>query len=323
MNLTKVDRPVVGFVATAYALSAVLSLFIGLNGGHESPFIGLGYLSMFIPAISVAVINQIWRGSQQPIGYTRLPTRYIAVALFLIPAAMHAVMLPVAAAVGSLQWQEWSRPAADGLYHTPASRGWGAVTATGLVLRIAVNALAGVFVVSILALFEELGWRAWLLSRLRERIGSRRAVVITSVIWAIWHLPYILAGILHVDGIPKGWTALIAAIGIFGSGLVIGWLWLRTQSIWIVALAHGALNNWGQYAFKFVSSVAQPSDGVVLGAGGLALVAVGSVLLIRTGGSSFEHSTSSLTLPPGSSQLRVSNAVNKCSRPRNGDSGRQ
>jgi len=138
-----------------------------------------------------------------------------------------------------------------------------------------------VFVVSILALFEELGWRAWLLPRLRERIGDRRAVVITSLIWAIWHLPYVLAGILHVDGIPTGWTALIAPIGIFGSGLVIGWLWLRTQSIWVVALAHGALNNWGQYAFKFTSSVGQPRDGMVLGAGGLALVAVGTVLLIR------------------------------------------
>jgi membrane protease YdiL (CAAX protease family) len=292
MSLTKADRPMIGFVATAYALSTALSLFIGLNGGHESPFIGFGYLSMFIPAISIVTVNQIWRGSQQPIGYTRFPMRYLAVALFLMPVAMHAVMLPVAAAVGSLQWQEWLRPSADGLYHTPSSRGWGAVTATGLVVRIAVNALVGVLVVSVLALFEELGWRAWLLPRLQEQIGARRAVVITSVIWAIWHLPYVLAGILHVDGIPMMWTALIAPIGIFGSGLVIGWLWLRTQSIWIVALAHGALNNWGQYGFKFTSSVGQARDAVVLGAGSLALVAVGSVLLIRQEGRPFERSAS-------------------------------
>src|SRR5215471_10579040 len=109
---------------------------------------------------------------------------------------------------------------------------------------------------------------------------------------AIWHLPYVLAGILHVDGIPMTWTALIAPIGIFGSGLVIGWLWLRTQSIWVVALAHGALNNWGQYAFKFTSSVGQTRDAVVLGAGSLALVALGSVLLIRQEGRLFERSAS-------------------------------
>jgi membrane protease YdiL (CAAX protease family) len=32
------------------------------------------------------------------------------------------------------------------------------------------------------------------------------------------------------------------------AGLIIGWLWLRTESIWLAAIAHGAMNNWGQYA---------------------------------------------------------------------------
>lgn len=33
---------------------------------------------------------------------------------------------------------------------------------------------------------------------------------------------------------------------------MIGRLWVRTESLWIAALTHGALNNWGQYAFKFM-----------------------------------------------------------------------
>ena len=68
-------------------------------------------------------------------------------------------------------------------------------------------------------------------------------------------------------------------MGVFGSGLIIGWLWLRTESIWIVAIAHGALNNWGQYAFKFVSAEGQPSDVLVLAFGGFALISVGAILL--------------------------------------------
>jgi len=70
-------------------------------------------------------------------------------------------------------------------------------------------------------------------------------------------------------------------IVISGAGVVIGWLWVRTDSIWIVALAHGALNNWGQFAFKFMGGpgTGQTSDVVVLGAGGLALLAAGSLLL--------------------------------------------
>jgi CAAX prenyl protease-like protein len=70
-------------------------------------------------------------------------------------------------------------------------------------------------------------------------------------------------------------------IVIVGAGLIIGWLWVRTESIWMVALAHGALNNWGQYAFKFMGGPGQLGDGLVLGTAGLALLAVGSLLVAR------------------------------------------
>lgn len=149
-------------------------------------------------------------------------------------------MLPTAAALDRLHWQGWLTPEADGLYHTPADRGWGVLTPAGLAARIALNVIAGLTVVSILALFEEIGWRAWLLPLLMERTGRCSAVVICSMVWAIWHIPYALAGILHLEGVPLGWRVLIIPLGIFGSGLVIGWLWLRTKSIWIVAASHGA-----------------------------------------------------------------------------------
>ena len=43
------------FVATAYALSIVLGLVVGLTGGYEGRLIGLRYLSMLIPALAVLV----------------------------------------------------------------------------------------------------------------------------------------------------------------------------------------------------------------------------------------------------------------------------
>jgi CAAX protease family protein len=280
-NTSDSKRPILVFVAIAYALSIALSLLIGLTGGHRSRWIALGYVSMLIPAVSVLATNAVVRDEQGPIDWGRFPWRYLPVALFLTPLVMHAAMLPAALALDRLHWEDWLTPAADGLYHTPAARGWGVLTLAGLVGRIALNAIAGLIVVSILAVFEEIGWRGWLLPRLIRRSGRRRAVVICSIIWAIWHVPYALAGILHLDGVPLEWTVLVAPVGIFGSGLIIGWLWLRTKSIWIAAAAHGALNDWGQYAFKFVSGEGQPSDALVLASGGLALIAVGAILLIR------------------------------------------
>jgi uncharacterized protein len=279
--MTEARRAVLVFGAIAYTLSIALSLFIGLSGGYRSRWIGLGYISMLLPAVSVLIANAVLRDKHRVIGWDRFPLQYLPLALFLMPLVMHAAMLPTAAAVGRLHWQDWLTPTVDGLYQPPAARGWGVLTPAGLVVRIAVNAITGMIAVSILALFEEIGWRGWLLPHLIGLTSERRALVISSVIWATWHVPYGLAGIQRLDGISAGWTALVVPLGIFGSGLVIGWLWLRTKSLWIVASAHGALNSWGQYAFKFVAGEGQPIDGLVLASGGLALIAVGAILLFQ------------------------------------------
>jgi membrane protease YdiL (CAAX protease family) len=279
-RLTKAQQSILVFVAMAYAQSLALSLVVGLTGGYESRWIGLGYLSMLIPAISAQVAKAAMREKQGSVGWGAFPLRYLPLALFLMPFVMHAAMLPVAAALGRLQRADWLMTGADGLYHTPPERGWGVLTPAGLAARVALNAIVGMIVVSTLALFEEVGWRGWLLPRLIDRMSDRRAVVITSVVWALWHVPYALSGIQHLDRVPVGWTALAVPPGIFGSGLIIGWLWLRTESIWIVAIAHGALNNWGQYVFKFVAGAGQSSDLLVLGSGSLALILTGTLMLL-------------------------------------------
>jgi CAAX protease family protein len=205
------------------------------------------------------------------------------VALFLIPGVFHAVMLPLMAIVeGGVQWQDWLTPQPDGLYHTPMSRGWGTLTIQGLVGHIVLNAAVGLAIVSFLAFFEEVRWRAWLLPRLRDRMGGRRAVMVSAIIWALWHVPFQLSGIQHIDGVSPMKLALTLPVGTVAAGLILGWLWLRTESIWLAAIAHGALNNWGQYAFKYMKeSVTSDTDLAILGAGSLTLLIVGVFLLWR------------------------------------------
>jgi hypothetical protein len=47
----------------------------------------------------------------------------------------------------------------------------------------------------------------------------------------------------------------------------------------VYPLAHGALNNWGQYAFKFMQDFTVPSPASVQATGFFALYLVGAVLL--------------------------------------------
>jgi membrane protease YdiL (CAAX protease family) len=252
------------FVAVVFALSLALSLIVGLSGGEESPIIGLGFLSMLFPAIAMLIV-QAATGERVSIDWGRLPLRFVPVALILVPAVLHAAMLPVASTLErGLRWQQR----------------WSVLTVGELVGRVALNAAVGLAVVSALALFEEIGWRAWLLPRLASLFGTRRALVGAALIAAAWHLPYVASGIHHIAGMSPAATGLIMSVGQVGSALVFGWLWIRTESIWIVALAHGALNNWGQFAFKYLEDFRAADERLVLGAGNLALLLLGTVLLL-------------------------------------------
>jgi membrane protease YdiL (CAAX protease family) len=192
-------------------------------------------------------------------------------------------MLPVMVKLeGGWQWQSWLTPQSDALYQTPASRGWGVLTAQGLAGRLVLNAAVGLMAASFLSFFEEIGWRAWLLPRVQDQTGAKRAVVLTAIIWGFWHVPFQLSGIQHIDGVSPRTLALTLPFGIAISGLTIGWLWLRTESIWIVSLAHGSLNALGQYAFKFMKdSLNSSSDAAAGAAGAVGLLIVGVLLLWR------------------------------------------
>ena len=268
------------YVALAYALSISLSVFIWLTGGHDSRFIAVSYVSMLFPAAAAFVVSRSMNAPFGPLSSKKFSGLYFALALFLMPVVMQAAMLSATSELeGGLPWQEWLTHPLDGLYMVPASRGWGTITLGGLIFRIAMNAIGGVAIVSSLAFFEEVGWRAWMLPRMVRRFGARKAVVFVALIWAFWHTPFALSGILHADGVSAQVMAIVHPVGTMGAGMIIGWLWLRTRSVWIASIAHGALNNWGQFAFKFMDLRQEGDGAVILLAGGLVLVIVGIALL--------------------------------------------
>jgi membrane protease YdiL (CAAX protease family) len=255
---------------------------VGLTGGHESQWLGFGVVAMAFPALAVLVVTWVHEEPIEDAGWRRFPLRWLPIALLTLPLCIHVISLPLMGALleGSLPWVSWLTPSADGLFHTPEERGWGNLTQGGLVGRILMNAVLGLLLVSFLALFEEIGWRAWLLPRLLVRFGERNAVLVCALLWAFWHTPYALGGIHHFEHIALPLVLLLMPLGHTGAGIFLGFLWVRTKSIWMVTLAHGALNNWGQYAFKFMEGA--PSDEIwLLMLVNGAMLALGLVVLFR------------------------------------------
>lgn len=276
------------FVAFTYAASIAIGAAVGFTGGHQSLLRPLSFITMFIPAVGVIVVG-VTTGERVLVDWRLPPRRYLLLALFLMPAAMHAVMLPVTIFLtAGVPWQDWLTHRDDSVFRSPAQLGWGALGFNDLVVHMIINALIGVLLVSFLAFFEEIGWRAYLLQTLAERMGQQKAVTVVTATWSLWHIPFVLSGILYFTNVSRSEALAIMPVGEFGAGLVIGWFWIRTKSIWIVSLAHGALNDWGQYAFKFMKdepisvwgTVFRSYDTIVLASGSLALVVLGGLLVL-------------------------------------------
>ncbi|WP_417373530.1 CPBP family intramembrane glutamic endopeptidase [Glutamicibacter protophormiae] len=90
------------------------------------------------------------------------------------------------------------------------------------------------------ALGEEVGWRGWLWPRLQP-LGQLPAILISGVVWGLWHAPLILLGYNYplADG-PWG------VMSMCGMCIVVGafFAWLRSfsQSVWPAAFAHAIFN---------------------------------------------------------------------------------
>lgn len=80
--------------------------------------------------------------------------------------------------------------------------------------------------VAIAPVYEELMYRALLLSALRDRLGEQAALLVASAVFVLLHYGY-----------GYGWHA-----GYMGLALVLGLLFLRTRSI-VPALVLHVLNN--------------------------------------------------------------------------------
>ena len=113
-----------------------------------------------------------------------------------------------------------------------------AFLATMIPLAVLVNPLMGLPQ----CLGEELAWRGWLLPKLTERFGQLRTVLLTGLVWGIWHAPVVAMGYNYGEGHP---IANVAAMVLFCLvlGVIQGFLFWRTDSIWGPVLFHAAVNG--------------------------------------------------------------------------------
>jgi membrane protease YdiL (CAAX protease family) len=90
---------------------------------------------------------------------------------------------------------------------------------------------------------EEYGWRGYLLPRLLP-LGEIRASVLLGVIWGVWHLPLLLAG-LNYPGVNIWLAILVFTFVTVALSFTYTWFYVASSgSVLVAAVFHASTNQF-------------------------------------------------------------------------------
>ncbi len=288
MELEKqvVKKRVTLFIALTFVITWIIFLMIPLRGLNYGKGISIVIVmaGMFVPALCSILTRLITKE-----GFGNMYLRphikghvqhYLLVyfgptALLLLSAAVYSLISP-----GSFD------PKLTVLKEAAASTG-GLSAYNLLLITILQIIIIGPVINIIPTLGEELGWRGYLLPKLRLLLSDRAALVITGIIHGIWHIPVIVMG--HNYGasyIGYPWLGILAMI-VFTVwlGVIEGYISVKLESVIPAAMIHSAVNAGAGLPILLVKGGYNPVLGPTITGliGGLPFIVLAVVLLIKAG----------------------------------------
>ncbi len=284
---------IVAYVVLACGLAWLVALPLWLGDGLREPYaLPLMTVMMYMPAVAVVLVLLVLRPipKGQRLRFLGLwPLRPVKRVLWLIVIGLLVPPLLVLAstAVAALcGWLTVDLARFSGFTELIAAKvpAGTPLPPTGVLIaaQAASIPVAAATVNAIAAFGEELGWRGFLVPALR-RYGAWASLLISGVIWGLWHAPIILLG--YNFGRTDVTGVLLMTGGCVVWGVLLGWLRLRSGSMWPAVFAHGALNaSAGMYVWFFAAGTrADPALILPLGVAGWIVGAVLILVLIVTG----------------------------------------
>lgn len=284
---------VVTFVLVSFGLAWVIALPLWFGDGLESPFAPLILpVMMFSPALATVLVMLVFRVpagerlrflGMWPLRPAKRIVWFMVAGLFA-PLLIVFVGIAVSALLGLVDLDLVHFSGFAALLHetTPAAL-LDSMPPMGVVVALQLAALPlGAVINTIFTFGEELGWRGLLLPTLRP-LGRWAALLLSGVIWGLWHAPVILLG--YNFGRPDASGVLLMVGGCVAWGVLFGWSRLRTGSVWPAVIGHASLNAVGG-ALQLFAAANQTLDPAILGPVGIvvwAVIAVVVVVLVLTG----------------------------------------
>lgn len=243
-------RAVAAFLVIAFAGAWLVELPLwlsgtGIEGADPHLFANLTLGMMWTPTLGALVAVFLIQRPDHPIRMLGLSPRpvlrtlgYLAL-IIVVAVAIQLVGGWISGAVGLF-------PLAPGLGEGYLIDEWiaqggdpGTPPAVAAIVTAVQLALVGTITAVVATFGEELGWRGFLTPALRP-LGKWPMMLISAVIWGLWHAPLILLGYNFQDRTPLG--LLYMVMFCFATGLGLAWLRIRSESVWPAVFGHGVLN---------------------------------------------------------------------------------
>jgi membrane protease YdiL (CAAX protease family) len=205
--------------------------------------------AMWAPGLAAIIVTRVV--DREPLSMLRLAylgERRAYLWAWLLPAALTVASggFTMLLGAGRPDWQLTAVREALAQAGSPIS------PAMVLLIQVIAGLTIGPLINTLMALGEELGWRAYLLPKLLP-LGQWRAIAVSGAIWGIWHGPAILQGHNYPDHPVLGVFLMVGFTVLFGT--ILSWLYLRTRSPWAPALGHASLNAVAGFPLLFIPKV--------------------------------------------------------------------
>jgi len=228
-----------------FIIVAVLSIaveIVWIIGGETATQSGISSILMMIPFVAAFVTSKKYYKKQGALGFKKCNFSFIMLSLFF----------PLIYLLSSYGLYWILSKDAFSINFTSLIEAAAAYSGRELPDNIAVIISLTVMIpVSILtALGEEAGWRGFMYPVMQRLWGFRKAIIVSGIIWAVWHLPIIIAGLYYPPEMNLLFVIPLFFIEVFALTIIITWLRVKSNSVWTAILFHAAHNYFDQVVFQ-------------------------------------------------------------------------
>lgn len=216
------DKKAIGiFLLITIVLSCICYYVIISGKGSSDAYISL---LMWCPAIGAFIVNFMYYRDGSVLGFNVGSLKYYIIA-FLLPLVYLVVSYGI----------YWFINKESLVRMFP-------ITSIGMFISMFIGSF-------VTAAGEEIGWRGFLLPRLTKVYSFWYGIIITGVVWALWHYPLLIAG-LYKPGTPLWYQLSLFTIEILIISSILGILRLKSNSVWPAAIFHASHNMFDQSIFE-------------------------------------------------------------------------